>query len=131
VGRFDSAVDHPDLGRIEKGTISHERFYVNRWYNYFRFEHPAGTFRNYYINICMPPKLADGEVDYVDLDIDLIVWPDGRLITLDLDEFEANALRFAYPERVRRRTLETLAHLESILGSSRTPESVDRALQQI
>lgn len=121
VGIFAGAVDHPDLGRIETGTISRERFYLNRWYNYFIFEQPAGTLRNYYINICMPPTVGHGVIDYVDLDIDLILWPDGRLITLDIDDFETNAERLGYPSEVREKAASTLERLQALL------EGEDRA----
>lgn len=115
VGRFEIDVEHPDLGRIERGTISHERFYLNRWYNFFRFEDPAGTLRNYYINICLPPSVADGVIDYVDLDIDIIVWPDGRIVTLDVDEFESNARSFGYPVETQNTAHETLKKLLELL----------------
>jgi protein associated with RNAse G/E len=112
VGTFEDRVEHPDLGIIEAGTVSHERFYLNRWYNYFIFEQPPGSLRNYYINICMPPSISDGVVDYVDLDIDVIVWPDGRMVTVDMDEFEANGKIYSYPDHVREITLETLCRVQ-------------------
>lgn len=108
VGFFRETVHHTDLGRIEKGTVSRERFYLDRWYNYFIFEHPPGNLRNYYFNICMPPKISAGVIDYVDLDIDLLVWPDGSVIILDMDEFETNSEIYTYPDRVRRLAIETL-----------------------
>ena len=111
VGRFAEEVDHPDLGRIEKGTASHEIFYFDRWYNYFIFQHPDESLRNYYFNICMPPKVGDSVVDYVDLDIDLILWPDGELVTLDIEEFEVNARKYHYPTQVQHKVLETLEEL--------------------
>ena len=120
VGSFQQTVEHPDLGIIEAGTVSHERFYFNRWYNYFVFEQPPGTLRNYYINICMPPEIVDQTIDYVDLDIDLIVWPDGRWQTLDLEEFEANRLAFGYPVDVTDRALATLAELEDVVRKAST-----------
>ncbi len=113
VGSFDEAVQHPDLGSIKRGTISYERFYFNRWYNYFIFKHPDGQLRNYYINICMPPAVSEGVIDYVDLDIDIIIWPDGKFVTLDLDEFEANATRYDYPESLRTKALETLSEIQT------------------
>ena len=61
----------------------------------------------------MPPKISDSVIDYVDLDIDLLVWPDGRVITLDIDEFETNSEIYAYPDIVRRHALEAL---ETIRG---------------
>ena len=118
VGRFEIAVEHPDLGRIEMGTVSRERFYLNRWYNYFRFEHPDGTLRNYYINICMPPEIGDGVLDYVDLDIDLIVWPDGEWKILDRDEFEINADLYGYPEDVRRSAIGALEDIISVISKN-------------
>lgn len=114
VGFFRETVHHTDLGKIEKGTVSRERFYLTRWYNYFIFEHPPGNLRNYYFNICMPPKISDGSIDYVDLDIDLIVWPDSRLVILDMEEFDEHADRFGYTEVVRGKALETLQELVAL-----------------
>lgn len=118
VGTFDHQVEHPDLGIIEAGTLSRERFYLHRWYNYFIFEQPAGILRNYYINICMPPEIGESTIDYVDLDVDLLIWPDGRWQTLDHEEFDANSVEFRYPESVRERALTTLKELESFAGQA-------------
>jgi protein associated with RNAse G/E len=118
VGRFEKAVEHPDLGRIEQGTVSRERFYLSRWYNYFRFEHPDGTLRNYYINICMPPLVRPGVIDYVDLDIDVIVWPDGEWKTLDRDEFEINANTFGYPDDVRLFAVKALEDIIAVVSKN-------------
>jgi len=118
VGSFEHQVEHKDLGVIEAGTVSYERFYFNRWFNYFTFEQPAGTLRNYYINICMPPEIGDHSIDYVDLDIDLIVWPNGRRQILDKEEFEANKLEFSYPEDVVTQAWAELAKLERLICES-------------
>ncbi|HEY2866232.1 MAG TPA: DUF402 domain-containing protein, partial [Pyrinomonadaceae bacterium] len=75
VGEFDRDVEHPDLGLIAQGTVSYEYYWLDRWYNVFRFNEPDGKFRNYYCNINMPPRFEDGVLDYVDLDIDVVVWP--------------------------------------------------------
>ena len=39
-------------------------------------------------------------INYVDLDIDVIVWPDGRIEVLDLEEFEENSRVYSYPLNV-------------------------------
>jgi protein associated with RNAse G/E len=96
-GYFESEVAHPDLGRVAKGTRSVESFPFGRWYNCFAFYQPCGSFRNYYINVSMPPVIGDGVVEYVDLDIDVLAWPDGRVEVLDLDEFEENSRIYDYP----------------------------------
>ena len=105
-GFFEKDVAHHHLGLIKEGTRSLETFFLDRWYNYFAFFEPSGEFRNYYVNISMPPRLGPVTVDYVDLDIDLILWPNGDIAELDLDEFFANSKLYGYPLHVRRRVLE-------------------------
>jgi len=130
IGIFEDVVDHPDLGLIEKGTVSRERFYLDRWYNYFCFEYPAETLRNYYINICMPPTIGEGVIDYIDLDIDLIVWPDGRVVTVDVEEFEVNSKAFGYASEVTEAAANTLKALHELLGNL-DPESTRRAIARL
>jgi len=100
VGEFDLDVEHPDLGFIAKGTVSYEYYWLDRWYNVFRFENTDGSFRNFYCNINMPPTFRDSVLDYVDLEIDIVVWPDGMVNVLDEDDFAANAALFDYPDEV-------------------------------
>ncbi len=96
LGRFDRDVSHPHLGLIKKGTVSKEYFWLDRWFNVFCFFEPDTVFRNFYCNVSQPPKLSAGNLDYVDLDIDVIVWPDRRTEILDRNEFTANAIAFGY-----------------------------------
>lgn len=99
-GYFETEVRHPELGIIAKGTRSVEAFFFDRWYNYFSFYEPNREFRNHYINISMPPRMIDDAVDYVDLDIDVIIWPDERIEVLDEQEFRENARLYNYPNDV-------------------------------
>ncbi len=105
-GFFEHEVKHPNLGTISKGTRSLETFFFDRWYNYFVFYEPTGELRNYYINLSMPPQISEGVVDYVDLEIDMIIWPDRRIEILDTEEFEENAGLYNYPDDVVRRVLK-------------------------
>jgi len=102
IGEFETGVAHPDLGVIDRGTISYEYYWLDRWYNVFRFHEPHGEFRNYYCNINLPPTFENGILDYVDLDIDLLVDRQGRVKILDVDEFERNARLFSIPDTVCR-----------------------------
>ena len=95
-GEFDREIDHAHLGRIERGTVSIEYFWLDRWYNVFRFHEPAGAFRNYYCNIAMPPTLNGTSLEFVDLDVDLLVDAGGNIAVLDEDEFHENAAKFRY-----------------------------------
>lgn len=112
-GFFDGDVRHSDLGVIAKGTRSIETFFLDRWYNYFVFFEPNGQLRNHYINISMPPRISENAIDYVDLDIDIIIWPAGKIEILDTEEFEQNAVRYSYPESIIGKVLELKQHITS------------------
>ena len=120
-GKFEDSIEHPLLGVIRRGTISHEFYWFDRWYSVFRFHEPDGSLRNFYCNINMPPKFENGILDYVDLDIDLYVLKDFSYQILDLDEFEENARRFAYPLYVREKVETSLNELISLLDARKFP----------
>ncbi len=120
-GVFDRDVAHPDLGLISAGTISREFYWLDRWYNVFLFHEPAGEFRNYYCNINMPPSFSGTTLDYVDLDIDVVIWPDKRVEVLDIAEFEKNARLFEYPETVRTTARYTLDNLIELIEKGGLP----------
>jgi uncharacterized protein len=101
VGVFEFDVEHAELGSISRGTTSYEYYWLDRWYNVFAFFEPDGSFRNYYCNINTPPTLNVLELDYIDLDLDVVVWPDGSIMTLDRDEYERNSELFSYPREIR------------------------------
>ena len=100
VGEFETDVDHADLGFIRRGTVSYEYYWLDRWYNVFRFHEPDGSFRNFYCNVNMPPDFKQGVLDYVDLDIDVLVHADFSYVILDVSKFKVNAVKFDYPADV-------------------------------
>lgn len=117
LGEFDEDITHPGLGEIKRGTISYEYYWLDRWYNVFRFHEPDGSFRNYYCNINMPPTFENGVLDYVDLDIDVLVWEDAVYEVVDRADFETNAAKYGYPDPIREKVEATLSHLiEQIEG---------------
>lgn len=116
VGKFEIEVDHPELGIIRKGTISHEYFWPGRWYNIFRFSEPDGEVRCHYINIAMPPVIYGLSIDVTDLDVDIVVGPDGRHRILDMDEMKVNAEAFGYGEILVKRILGTVDELIAVIA---------------
>lgn len=121
LGEFAADVQHPDLGLIKRGTVSYEFYWLDRFYNVFRFLEPDGSLRNYYCNINLPPTFANNVLDYIDLDIDILVWPSFNYQILDLDDFEENARVYAYPEEVQAKALQTLDELLSSIGAREFP----------
>lgn len=121
VGKFDVDVDHPQLGIIRRGTISYEYYWLDRWYNVFRFLETEGRVRNYYCNINMPPEFNNGVLDYVDLDIDVVIWPDFTYSVLDVGEYEASAARYNYPESVKTNVQRALVELIGLIEARAFP----------
>lgn len=121
VGEFDRDVEHPGLGSISRGTISYEYYWLDRWYNVFRFHEPNGNLRNYYCNVAMPPTFADDVLDYVDLDIDLVVWPDNHHEVVDRVDFERNFVKFGYPEEFRDRAEACICELVEMIENREFP----------
>ena len=109
--KFEEEIEHPLLGTIAPETVSTEYYWLDRWYNIFRFAQPTGELRNYYCNINVPPVLVGNVLSYIDLDIDILVAPDLSYTILDEDEFVANAARYNYPEDIRSRSREALDEL--------------------
>jgi uncharacterized protein len=120
-GIFESDIEHPELGRIEAGTISIEYYWQDRWYSIFRFLGSDRQLRNYYCNLNMPPVFDGSTLSYVDLDLDVAVWPDGRYSVLDAEEFEENSRAFSYPRSVRDQVFKTLKELITLIEEKRLP----------
>lgn len=121
VGTFEKEVKHSKLGVIRPNTVSYEFYWLNRGYNVFRFHEPEGDLRNFYCNINLPPKFENNNLDYVDLDVDVLVWKDFSIEILDLDEFETNAQKFKYSKQIRDAVDKNLEELLALIDKKQFP----------
>ena len=119
--RFEEEIQHDLLGTIALGTTSVEYYWLDRWYNVFRFSEPSGTLRNYYCNINVPPAFDGTVLTYIDLDIDVLVGPDSTYQVLDLEEFEQNAARYGYSSEIKQNAKKALTELISLIESRQFP----------
>jgi uncharacterized protein len=95
------------------------RVWYARWYLVDASLLPAseagavGVVHHYYCNVGLPGAWRDDVYQFVDLDLDLLVYPDGRHILLDEDEFTAHQQHYGYPTDViagvRRAAQDVLA----------------------
>lgn len=94
------------------GDVTMEFFWSDRWWNVIAGYRPeSGALAGYYCNVARTPRwhtAPEPVVTYTDLDLDLIVFPDGRMQLDDEDEFAAYAARFAYPASVVERARRTV-----------------------
>jgi len=120
-GRFEMEVRHPELGTISAGTRSYEYFWKQRWFSIFRFHEPDGKFRNYYCNINLPPQMKEHQLDFIDLDVDILVLPESEIRVLDRDEFAMNSSRWNYPTDLVREVHATVEELIQMITRSEFP----------
>jgi protein associated with RNAse G/E len=113
--QFPEEIVHELLGTIASGTRSLEYYWLDRWYNIFRFAQPDGTLRNYYCNVNVPPTFDGETLSYVDLDLDILVDPDFSYQVLDVADFEKNADRYGYSADVQTKAREALRELVSLI----------------
>ena len=118
---FLEEVQHNLLGTIPLGTLSVEYYWLDRWYNIFRFHKADGTVRNYYCNVNTPPEFDGQDLKYIDLDIDILVGNDFSYAVLDLDEFESNAVRYRYSPEIRFKAHQALGELRTLIETRSFP----------
>ena len=98
---FDEEVQHDLLGTIAAGTVSKEYYWLDRWFNVFRFN------ERFYCNVTQPPRFEDGVLTYVDLDIDVLVEKDFSYRILDEEDFEAAC----YPAEIQHNAHQAVEEL--------------------
>ena len=118
---FEDEIEHDLLGTISSGTISTEFYWLDRWYNVFRFSDPDRKLKNYYCNVNQPPSFDGRVLSYIDLDIDVFVAPDLTYKILDVEDFEENARRYAYPEEVQANARRAVDELTGLIESRAFP----------
>lgn len=66
-----------------------EAYFYDRWYNVYEiYDRDDDTLKGWYCNITKPVMMADSTLSYVDLALDLLVFPDGRMLLLDENEYQ-------------------------------------------
>lgn len=104
---------------IRRNDRSIERYFSDRWYNIFEIhDRDDDRLKAWYCNITKPAEFSPGRVTYVDLALDLLVYPDGDYITLDHDEFEALNL----DPITSKKALKALKSLIEIIENKRLVE---------
>ena len=125
--------DFRDLGYVifERHDLFVEFYYLNRWYNVLQVYSDGGELRGWYCNITRPAELVGSDLIFTDLALDLFVYPDGRYLPLDVEEFEEKAASIYTPDEVTagRAAFQELQHLAETHSMPsrpfhpRTPES--------
>lgn len=99
---------------LARGDRFLETYFNDRWYNIFEIhDKSTDALKGWYCNVTYPAEFTDGMISYIDLALDLLVYPDGRQLVLDEDEFADLHLNDSDTEKARR----ALGELQQIMKS--------------
>jgi protein associated with RNAse G/E len=94
---------------LQRGDRFIETYSSDRWYNIFEIqEQSSGKLKLWYCNVGYPAVITEYSIAYRDLALDLLVYPDGRQVVLDEDEFDALLL----PPEVQNAARQALLELQ-------------------
>lgn len=112
-------IHHFTRGWIKPVELPSEMFFWRgRWYNiYVNYTIEDAALRDIYCNVGLPPVIDGQTISYVDLDLDVQFWPDGRCEVLDEDEFIEHTVLYDYPQQVQSQAWKAV---DDLLGLWRT-----------
>lgn len=115
--RRDTIVDELVL---LKGDKFIETYFLDKWFNIYEIiDRQNEVTKAWYCNISYPALITGNTIAYRDLELDLLVYPDGSQVVLDMDEFEALSLE----RKLRSKALEALSHLQQVFSAGENPYS--------
>lgn len=101
---------------LRRGDRFVERYYTDRWYNIFAIHDlDDDRLKGWYCNVTRPAEITPGQIAYMDLALDLLVYPDGRSLVLDEDEFAALSI----DDVTRQKALTGLSELQALTAARR------------
>ncbi|MBX3065961.1 MAG: DUF402 domain-containing protein [Anaerolineae bacterium] len=98
--------------------------WTDRWYNVFVNTYADGSLYGFYCNIAMPAELHDSELRWIDLDLDVRIFADGRYEILDEDEFEEHRLKYGYPKDVQEKAQSAVQEILDLARRRQEPFGV-------
>jgi protein associated with RNAse G/E len=81
----------------------------------------TGVLHHYYCNLGEPGAWQGNIYHFVDLDLDVVIYPDGRHLLLDEDEFAVHTTRFGYPADVVAATRQAAQDVLALARSGAAP----------
>ncbi len=126
--RAEFRLDYRDLGYVafESGDVFYEWYYFDRWYNVFQVYSASGELKGWYCNVTVPAQVANGVLTFVDLAMDVWVYPDRRFLVLDQEEFDELEQGTYRPDDAR----EAKAALAQLIALTRAGALPSRAFDR-
>ncbi|MFO7611219.1 MAG: DUF402 domain-containing protein [Clostridia bacterium] len=99
---------------------SKEFFFLKRWYTAALIYGDGGAVEYVYCNIAVPCRITDETVEFIDLDVDVVV-KNGRIEVLDMDEFEEHKSKYGYKENLVAKVMQTVDELKKHISDGDYP----------
>ena len=99
----------------ESGDTALTKFREGRWWYPTVYRDADGDHKGTYVNICTPVELFPNAARYVDLEVDVIRFPDGRVERVDDDELDEAVAEGLVSEALAERARQVAASLVQAL----------------
>jgi len=99
----------------EAGDVAETSLKEGRWWYPTTYRGRDGTVRGTYVNVCTPVEVFPDAARYVDLHVDVVKRPDGRVERLDDDELREAEAAGEVPEPLAEKARSVAAALENAL----------------
>jgi len=73
----------------EPGDYVLTHVYLNRWWLRHEYYSSDGKLKGIYYNINTPPEVFPNMIRYIDLEVDVVLWPNGEYKIIDMEELES------------------------------------------
>lgn len=119
--RFNKATHIFHGIKLQENDRFLERYYSDRWYNLFEMhDRDSDVLKGWYCNVTMPAEFSQGKIAYVDLALDLLVYPDGKYLILDEDEF----IDLALSKKLQARAWQAMDELIALADSGQLAAAI-------
>ena len=101
---------------LRQGDRFVETYYTDHWYNIFEIhDRDTDEIKAWYCNVTYPARFNGRVLEYIDLALDLLVYPDGRQLVLDEDEFAELKLTPETEQKAR----SALAEMQALFSAKK------------
>lgn len=98
-------------------------FDIREWFNVIYNILPHHPF--FYCNISSPAKITGKTIQYIDYDIDFVVYPDCTYQIKDLEEYEEHQQLYQYPPEVKNHVEQAVERLQEYIEQQKIPFQKD------
>jgi protein associated with RNAse G/E len=110
--------------RKEPGDYAVTNMKIGEWGFKTSYFSKDGVYKGTYININTPLEIYPNRIRYVDLEVDICMWPDGKIQQIDLEKFNVKVREGYISERLRELVSKKIDEILNSLSLSLEKEAL-------